>query len=166
MRKNSKNSFQEIENFFAEPSTINQKAWGIIHNFYHEILTSMEKNKLNKAGLAKKLDKSRSAISQMFNKTPNITIKKMVEISDILGLDIKINVVGKEVLPAKLLFVGLDNTVTSSFPYQSISVRNQRAVGLEPTAIDELNSCSINESFSSAIGQSEEDIFYRKAVNY
>ena len=38
----------------------------------------MKKRKISKSSLAKKLGKSRSAVSQMFNKTPNITIKKMV----------------------------------------------------------------------------------------
>ena len=112
MKKNLKNSFQDIDDFFASPPTINQRAWGIIHDFYHEILTYMEKNNLNKAGLAKKLNKSRSAISQMFNKTPNITIKKMVEISDTLGLDLKIEVVERDILPAKFLFADANNVVS------------------------------------------------------
>jgi len=50
----------------------------------------MEKQKITKAELAKKLGRSRSAISQMFNKTPNITVRKMVEIADSIGLDIDV----------------------------------------------------------------------------
>ena len=168
MRKNSKNSFQEIENFFAAPSTINQKAWVIVHDFYHEIMTYMEKNNLNKAGLAKKLNKSRSAISQMFNKTPNITIKKMVEISDSIGLDIKIKVVEKEVLPDKLLFVPTDDILTFPSLSKLRSFRSQREAELiTDIAIDEPTSCSSIESSSYAIGQIEKDTFYREeVVNY
>jgi len=90
MKENSGNFFEEIDDFFDQPPTANQKAWGIIHEFYHLILTHMEKQNITKAELAKKLDRSRSAISQMFNKTPNITVLKMVEIADSIGLDIDI----------------------------------------------------------------------------
>jgi transcriptional regulator with XRE-family HTH domain len=50
----------------------------------------MEKEGISRADLAKRLGKSRSAISQMFNKNPNLTIKKMVEIADSIGLDLTI----------------------------------------------------------------------------
>ncbi|MFQ5822349.1 MAG: helix-turn-helix domain-containing protein [Candidatus Heimdallarchaeota archaeon] len=90
MRKNSKNSFKDLSDFFAKEPTINQKAWGLIHDFYNLVLTQMEKENITKADLARRLGKSRSAISQMFNKTPNVSIKKMVEIADAVGLDISI----------------------------------------------------------------------------
>jgi len=87
MKKSSKNIYKEIDNFFSTSPTSNQKAWGIINEFYHLLLSYMEENNISKAELARKLGKSRSAISQMFNKTPNITLKKMVEISDAVGLE-------------------------------------------------------------------------------
>lgn len=90
MKKNSKNLFKEVDDFFGSPPSVNQKAWGIINDFYHMILTHMERREISKSDLAKRLCKSRSAISQMFNKTPNFTIKKMVEIADAIGLNMKI----------------------------------------------------------------------------
>lgn len=90
MKKNSKSSLQEIEKIFSEEPSINQKAWGIINDFYHLILSRMEKEGINKSDLAKRLGRTRSAISQMFNKNPNLTIKKMVEIADSIGLDLSI----------------------------------------------------------------------------
>lgn len=90
MKKHSKNISKEIDDLFDHPPTVNQKAWGIINEFYHLILTHMEKQNISRADLAKKLDRSRSAISQMFNKTPNITVRKMVEIADSIGLDIDV----------------------------------------------------------------------------
>jgi transcriptional regulator with XRE-family HTH domain len=81
---------QEIEKIFSEEPSINQKAWGIINDFYHLILSGMEKEGINKSDLAKRLGRTRSAISQMFNKNPNLTIKKMVEIADSVGLDLAI----------------------------------------------------------------------------
>jgi len=50
----------------------------------------MEKNKITKADLARKLGKSRAAISPMINKTPNITVIKMVEIADAVGIDLSV----------------------------------------------------------------------------
>jgi len=88
MKENSKNSYKEINDFFAEPKTSNQKAWDLINDFYHMVLSYMEKNNISKSDLANKLGKSRSAITQMFNKTPNISIRRIVEISDAIGMDI------------------------------------------------------------------------------
>ena len=90
MNKNLKNFYNEIDDFFSQPQTENQKAWGIIHDFYHQILTYMEENNITKAELAKRLGKSRAAISQMFNKTPNITLLKMIEIANAVGVEINI----------------------------------------------------------------------------
>ena len=83
--------YKDVEDFFASPPSANEKAWGIIHDFYHMILTHMEEQGISKSDLAKRLGKSRSAITQMFNKTPNITLKKMVEIADAIGVDIRIS---------------------------------------------------------------------------
>lgn len=90
MKKNLKSSLQEIEKIFSEEPSVNQKAWGIINDFYHLILSRMETEGINKADLAKRLGRTRSAITQMFNKNPNLTIKKMVEIADSLDLDLAI----------------------------------------------------------------------------
>lgn len=81
---------KEIDDFFSQPQSENQKAWGKIHDFYHQILTYMEENNIIKADLAKRLGKSRAAISQMFNKTPNITLLKMIEIANAVGVEINI----------------------------------------------------------------------------
>ena len=51
----------------------------------------MKKNNISRSDLAKKLGRTRPAISQMFNKTPNVTLKKMVEIADALNQNLKIS---------------------------------------------------------------------------
>lgn len=81
---------QNVEEFFSSPATAEEKAWGVIHDFYHLLLTYMEAQHISKADLSKRLGKSRSAVTQMFNKTPNISLKKMVEIAEAIGLDIRI----------------------------------------------------------------------------
>ena len=86
MKMNSEELYNKIQAEFLE-DTPNRKAWGIIHDFYHLLLTYMDGQGITRAELARRTGKSRSAISQMFNKTPNLTIRKMVEISDAVGLE-------------------------------------------------------------------------------
>ena len=90
MKKHSENSYAEIDEFFAAPATANQKAWGLLNEFYHLVLTYMEKNNISKADLATRLGKSRSAITQLFNKTPNISLKRVAEIADAIGIEISL----------------------------------------------------------------------------
>ncbi len=87
----SHDTYKDVEDFFASPPSANEKAWGMIHDFYHMMLTYMEEQGISKADLAKRLGRSRSAITQMFQKTPNITVKKMVEIADAIGVDVQLN---------------------------------------------------------------------------
>jgi len=87
MNKPLNNLKNELNDFFLEKPSAEEKAWGMILDFYHFILCYMEKNNISKADLARNLNRSRAAVSQMFNKTPNITIKKMVEIADAIGVD-------------------------------------------------------------------------------
>ena len=82
--------FNNVEEFFASSANTEEKAWGVIHDFYHLVLTYMEAHQISKADLSKRLGKSRSAVTQMFNKTPNITLKKMIEVADAIGMDIHI----------------------------------------------------------------------------
>jgi transcriptional regulator with XRE-family HTH domain len=89
--KNSINPVDEFSDFFATAPDVNEKAWGLIHDFYHAALTYMEENNISRSSLAAKMNKSRSAISQLFNKTPNITLKKMVEIADALDHNLRIS---------------------------------------------------------------------------
>jgi len=89
MNENSKNScVEEIDDFLAGPPSISEKAWGIISDFYHLVLTQMESKNMTKADLAKRLGCSRSAVSQILNKTPNISVRKMAEIADAVGLEL------------------------------------------------------------------------------
>ena len=90
MNNNSKDKYKDIENFFAADLTSNQKAWSIIHHFYNLILSEMEKKGIRQVDLAKKLNISPAAVSKLLNKTPNISLKKMVELADSVGLNIEL----------------------------------------------------------------------------
>ncbi len=90
MKKNLKNSYQRVNDFFAAPPSPNQKAWEFIADFYNLVLTYMQENNIKQSDLAKKLGISRSAVSQLLNQTPNISAKKMVEIADAIGITLQI----------------------------------------------------------------------------
>ncbi len=101
MKKNSKNTYKEIEDFFLEAPDAEEKAWGMILDFYHLILTEMEIKKIKRADIARKLDISAAAVSKLLNKTPNISLKKMVELADSVGLDLEIVPVKKDIYKTK-----------------------------------------------------------------
>ena len=87
MSENLRNS---INSLFGEEPDAEEKAWDMIHEFYHLVLTKMERDGMNRADLAKKLGKSRASVSQMFNKTPNLSIMKLMEIADAVDLNISL----------------------------------------------------------------------------
>ena len=91
MKVNLKKEYKEFEDLFGSPPDIHQKAWDLIHDFYHIVLTYMKEKKISKADLARRLGKSRASISQMFNKTPNLSVKRMTEIADAIGIELKIS---------------------------------------------------------------------------
>lgn len=87
--------YKDIDNFFAADFTPNQKAWSMINNFYNLILTEMKNKGIKRADIATKLNVSPAAVSKLLNKTPNITLRKMVELADSVGLNIVITSVRK-----------------------------------------------------------------------
>lgn len=87
MNENLKDTINDI---FGEEPDAEEKAWDMIHEFYHLVLTKMEGDGITRADLARKLGKSRASVSQMFNKTPNLSIMKMMEIADAVGLEISL----------------------------------------------------------------------------
>ncbi len=91
MKQNSKSDLAKLNELFLRKPTTGQKAWGIIHDFYHKLLTFMDEKGITQTQLANKTGKSRSAISQMLNKNPNVSIRKLVEIAEVVGVDIYIS---------------------------------------------------------------------------
>ena len=87
MSENLRNSINDL---FSEEPDAEEKAWDMIHEFYHLVLTKMERDGITRADLARKLGKSRASVSQMFNKTPNLSIMKMMEIADAVDLNISL----------------------------------------------------------------------------
>ena len=114
MKKNLKiNIIDKINAVFDSPETTSDKSWRIVHNFYNAIMTKMEKDNLSQSDLARALDVSRSAVNQSFHNNPrNMTVKKMVELSEAVGLSLNFepvnNVIVVEEKPSFLSYQFID----------------------------------------------------------
>lgn len=124
----SKKEYKDVDNFFKAQLTPNQKAWSIIHEFYHIILTYMEKKKITKADLARKLGKSRASVSKMFNKTPNLTVKKMVEIADAIGVELNIDIHDLEKYKRKKFIKNIHIYLRPESNWQGIHTTSQYSI--------------------------------------
>jgi len=90
MKKNLKNLLKSFNDFFEQEPNAKIQSWSLLNDFYHLLLTYMGKNNITQTELADKLDVSRSAISQLFNRQPNITLNKISEIANSIGLRLKL----------------------------------------------------------------------------
>ena len=78
-------------------STNNSESIDLISEFYDLILYEMKDKGIRQIDIAKKLEISKAAVSKMLKNTPNITIKKMVELAVAVGLDLKLKSVKKNI---------------------------------------------------------------------
>lgn len=93
MKKHFEDSIHKLDNLFSDPSTTVKKAWDIINRFLFFIEKHMKKKGISRSKVAADLGVSRSAVSQLFNGSPsNITVKKMVELANAVGLNLKFNI--------------------------------------------------------------------------
>ncbi len=92
MKNQTRHSCSEIENLITGALTRNQRVKGLINEFYHTILTCMAERNISKSELARLLSVSPAAVSQMLTHQPNITLKKMVEIADAVGIELQLTV--------------------------------------------------------------------------
>ncbi|MCK5761138.1 MAG: nucleotidyltransferase domain-containing protein [Candidatus Delongbacteria bacterium] len=74
----------------------------LITEFYNLILSEMKGKGIRQIDIAEKLGISKAAVSKMLNNTPNITIKKMVELAEAVGLDLKLRSIKKKINKIKM----------------------------------------------------------------
>ena len=91
MKKNFKNILKDFNEFFEKEPDAKLQSWSLLNDFYNILIKYMEMNSIKRTQLAEKLGVSRSAISQLFNKSPNISLNKISEIAIAIGLRIKIS---------------------------------------------------------------------------
>ena len=90
MKKSLKYSLRRFNDFFESDPNAKTQSWSLLDDFYHLLLSFMDKNKINQTQLANRLGVSRSSISQLFNRQPNITLNKISEIGSSIGLRLKL----------------------------------------------------------------------------
>jgi hypothetical protein len=77
--------FPPVENIRQDIFDAGFDAWDLLYQFYYHVNEQMDKHQIKRADIAAKLGKSRSAISQLLNNTPNISLMKMAELADAVG---------------------------------------------------------------------------------
>lgn len=65
---------------------------GVIYDFTEQICELMEKQKINRAELAKRLGVSPAFITKLLNGNPNLTLKTMMNIASALKSDLNIQI--------------------------------------------------------------------------
>lgn len=90
MKKSLKNSLKKFNDFFEQVPNAKTQSWSLLNDFYHLLLSYMDENNINQTQLANRLGVSRSSVSQLFNRQPNITLNKISEIGSTIGLRLKL----------------------------------------------------------------------------
>ncbi len=81
--------WNELTNDFE--NTPEYKAEVISMNIANDVFKIMKEAKLSKSELAKKMGVSKSYITQMLNGKSNMTVLSLVKLSDVLGIEVKID---------------------------------------------------------------------------
>lgn len=88
--KTSEQIKKEIDKFFSQPPSTEERAWGLIHDFYHCLLTYMEEKNISQKDIIILSGLSKSAGRKMFFKTPNTSVLQLVKLAELAGMDIEI----------------------------------------------------------------------------
>jgi len=67
------------------------RAEGVIYDFTEKIVARMEELKINRSDLADRLGVSKPFITKLLNGNPNLTIKTMMSIADVLGCELSLD---------------------------------------------------------------------------
>jgi len=71
----------------------------LILDFTEKIVQKMEEENISRAELARRLGVSRAFVTKLLNGNPNLTIKTMMSIADVLGCDLNIDIYPKGFTP-------------------------------------------------------------------
>lgn len=85
---NSEEWFKEkLDRFKDDVDFLTEKA---ILGFTEQVVSYMEKNNINRAELAKRLNVSKAFVTKLLNGNPNLTIKTMVSLAKTLDCDLRL----------------------------------------------------------------------------
>ncbi len=68
---------------------------GLILDFTEKIVTKMRESNISRAELARRLGVSKAFVTILLNGNPNLTIKTMMSIADVLGCDLNLDIFPK-----------------------------------------------------------------------
>jgi transcriptional regulator with XRE-family HTH domain len=68
---------------------------GLILDFTEKIVIKMQELNINRAELAKRLGVSKAFVTKLLNGNPNLTIKTMMSIADVLNCDLNLDLYPK-----------------------------------------------------------------------
>ncbi len=71
----------------------------LILDFTEKIVQKMREQDISRAELARRLGVSRAFVTKLLNGNPNLTIKTMMSIADVLGCDLNIDIYPKGFTP-------------------------------------------------------------------
>ena len=90
----------KLDKYADDPEFLTEEA---ILDFTEKLVTKMQELKVNRAELAKRLNVSKAFVTKLLNGNPNMTIKTMVSISNVLGCKLNLDIYSKEYRPSRNL---------------------------------------------------------------
>ena len=92
----------KLDKYADDPEFLTEEA---ILDFTEKLVTKMEELKVSRTELAKRLNVSKAFVTKLLNGNPNMTIKTMVSISNVLGCKLNLDISSKEHRPSRKLAV-------------------------------------------------------------
>ena len=101
----------KLDNFADDPEYLTEEA---ILDFTEKLVAKMQELKVSRTELAKRLDVSKAFVTKLLNGNPNMTIKTMVSISNVLGCKLNLDIYSKKNRPSRNLVVLKEKTESVS----------------------------------------------------
>lgn len=124
-----------LENLEKVQNTFDYRLENILLDVGEDIALFMEEKKLSRAQLAQRLGVSRAYVTKILNGNPNLTIKTLLRLSDVLEKDLKISFWSKYINEGTTpKIISIPFSELQSYCYKPLKNRK---------ASEELNDCTI-----------------------
>jgi|Deesub1362A_J573_1020465.scaffolds.fasta_scaffold23972_1 transcriptional regulator with XRE-family HTH domain len=103
----------------------------LILDFTEKIVQNMREQNISRAELARRLGVSRAFVTKLLNGNPNLTIKTMMSIADVLGCDLNLDIYPRGFTPRNFYFY--ENKVFKSRDFTE---------EVEPSVGEDIDACA------------------------
>lgn len=103
----------------------------LILDFTEKIVQKMREQDISRAELARRLGVSRAFVTKLLNGNPNLTIKTMMSIADVLGCDLNIDIYPKGFTPRNFYLYENNALKTKDFTEE-----------IEPSLGEDVDACA------------------------